>query len=311
MGYILEESDVDIRFLFTKEGSADIAARSVAVVHALRIGGATGDRRGLLLNFDTDRSELKVEVGYGLEAYLPDAFVSYLINHHAKMFFANGQRSVGLGLLLRIVQHRIREAILGQDFDPEVLVAFGPNDHLSGGAGVLASMPGPGADGHALKRSGTIDFMAGDTPSATYRTYVRLLAAPEWNPNADLFTAESRAYVAKLPMSRAYREYMLMVVLRKAWRVIERDDLALLYFTGTPFASPHFLRREDGVWRIDIMAELRSTRQHAGGVHTWSYVRSGGEYDQRFADLLVDMGGYYRIRDGDNRALPMARGVKR
>ena len=37
-------------------------------------------------------------------------------------------------------------------------------------------------------------------------------------------------------------------------------------FTRTPFVSPHFFINEAGRWRIDMVAEVRNTAEHVGGV---------------------------------------------
>ena len=91
--------------------------------------------------------------------------------------------------------------------------------------------------------------------------------------------------------------------------MVQRDGVALLYFTSTPFTTPHLLVSEDGVWRLDIAAEVRNTRQRVGGVYTWDYRGQGDRNTQAFSDLLADFQGYRRIMNGDNRALQI-RGSK-
>ena len=311
MAHIARESDVDIRMVFVRGAAGrNIETLALQAMQALRIGGRTGQERGLLVLFDVEQRRLKIEVGYGLEGYFPDAFVGYLVTEHARMFFETDHITTGLRLMLRLLQHRIREAALGGDFDPRVLQALhSPN--LSGGAGVAATLPkrAPSGTPAAPPRNGpATDFLASASPQGTYATYLRALAEPTWNPQADLSTVASRVYLANLPLSNAYRQFILLGEYGKHHRIVERGDLALLVFTGTPFVSPHFLVREEGVWRIDMLAEVRNTVEHVGGEFTWAYRGEGDAYTQRFGDLLVNLKGYRRLRDGANRALPIRGG---
>ncbi len=309
MASILRESDIDIRFVFVAgTGEQSIEAMAVELVDRLRIGGRTGDRRGVLLLFDTTARRLKVEVGYGLEGYFPDAFASYLVRDHARHFFESGNISVGLRWTLRLLHHRIREATLGMDFDPRLVEKMTGLD-LSGGAGVTAALPAtaqsasaPQAQPNALAR-----FIPRATPEEAYSSYLEWLAWPRYEPQVPHFTDDTRRYLAGLPISPAYREYILLSELGKQSRIVERGDLAILYYTNTPFPSPHFFVREGGLWRIDIMAEVRNTIEYVGGAHTWGYRGTNDAYTLAFADLLEPIGSIRRFRDGDNRPLPTRR----
>ena len=314
LGNILRESGIDIRLLFVRgTGARSIETLAVQAMDELHIGGQTQHERGLLVLFDVEQRRLKIEVGYGLEAYFPDAFVGYLVDEHARLFFETDRVTTGLRLMLRLLQHRIREAVLGGDFDPRVLQALRSTQHFSGGAGVSATMapaapPGIGTQAPGLATASS--SMADASPVQAYANYLRLLFDAQWNPDADVFTAQSRAYLRQLPLSPAYRQFILLGEYGKRYRIEERGDRALLIFTDTPFVSPHFLVREDGLWRIDIAAEVRNTVEHVGGAYTWAYRGAGDVYSERFGDLLVNLQGYRRFRAGDNRALPIRGAVQ-
>jgi hypothetical protein len=106
-------------------------------------------------------------------------------------------------------------------------------------------------------------------------------------------------------MSKAYFDYILLVEFAKAFSVDVRGDLALLYFTNDPFAGPHFFRRRGDRWYMDPAAEVQNTVNRTGGVYTWDYRGRTDDFSRAFADKLVDIGGYVRLADGDNRPLPM------
>ena len=314
MGWIQQESDIDIRLVFIPgTGGRPIEQVATETMAQMKIGRGTGQERGLLLLFDTKDRKLKVEVGYGLEGHFPDAFVSYLVHEHAKGFFESGNVSFGLRTLLALLQHRIREAVLGMDFDPRVLKAIKAS-HLSGGAGVTATMPPrsapPAKDANRMPEEERARYRAKKTPAETYTAYLAWLARPgAFDPDVEIFTPDSRAYLSRFPMTSPYREFILMGEYGKAHRIVQRDSLALLIFTGTPFTSPHFFVKEGDVWRMDMLAEVRNTVERVGGIYTWDYRGTSDEYTKAFGEMLTTIKGYRRFKDGDNRALPI-RGAK-
>ena len=207
--------------------------------------------------------------------------------------------------MLRLLQNRIREAVKGNDFNPRALAKVRPLAHLSGGAGVSAAVGlGDGIDtAPTVAPTDLPAFPAGGTPTDTYYRYLKWLSRWPLNPQVDLLTPDSRSYLASLRISPAYAKFILLAEYDKRFQIVERDDLALLYFTGTPFVSPHFFLRQHGVWRMDLAAEVRNTHEHVVGEYTWAYHGTGDRYTQAFGDLLVTLKGYRRIGDGDNRAL--------
>ena len=306
IGGILRESGVDVRLVLLRGlAGKPIETVTTELMDQLKIGGRAGQERGLLLLYDMGGKRMRVEVGYGLEGWFPDSFVHYLVEDHARMFFSSGDVSLGLRLMLRLVQHRIREAVLGNDFDPRVLPLVQSLAHYSGGAGANATI-GLGdhaGDAPAAAPADPVATSSGNSPTQTYYRYLEWLS--RWPPNAqvDLFTPGSRGFLSSLKLSRAYAEFILMGEYGKRFQVVERDDLALLYFTGTPFVSPHFFVRQDGRWRMDLVAEVRDTRERVGGEYTWDYRGKDDSYTRTFGDLLTTLNGVRRFRDGDNRPL--------
>jgi uncharacterized protein len=311
MSWIMRESGVDIRFVFLpNSGGKSIEMLAADLMDQLQIGGRTGRERGILLLYDMQGQRLKIEVGYGLEGWFPDAFINYLVEDHARMFFSSGDISLGLRLMLRLLQNRIREAVIGNDFDPRVLTKVQPLTHLSGGAGVSAALGlGDGAsDAPETAPVNAMSFPSGGSPAEAYHNFLEWISRWPISSQVDLFTPGSRSYLASLQISPAYAEFILLAEYGKRFKIVERNDLALLYFTGTPFVSPHFFVRQDGRWRMDLEAEVRNTHEHVGGEYTWAYYGKSDKYTRAFGDLLTVIKGYRRIRDGDNRAL-IIRGI--
>lgn len=183
----------------------------------------------------------------------------------------------------------------------------------AGGAGVTATMPGRNEKGMATPAARMSEkdrdrYRGGKTPAETHAAYVAWMAHSVFDPDVELFTPASRRYLAGLPLSPAYRHFILFGEYGKSYKVIERGDLAVLIFTRTPFTSPHFYVREDGVWRMDVVAEVRNTRERVGGAFTWDYRGRVDDYTRAFSDLFVDFGDVRRFKDGDNRRLAVTLG---
>ena len=318
LGLIAQESDVDLRFVFVKSlGDQPLEAAAVDRMQRLGIGGRGSEARGALLLYDAGGRRLRIEVGYGLEEYFPDAFVGYLMHDHARAFFESGDLSLGLRLTIRILHDRIRSAILGDPFVPSALGLIRRARALSGGAGASAPMAvgrattGPASGGPAsggflratLEPEVRAELRAGDTPEETYRRYLDWLARGEFDPAVAIFTPESRGLLSTLSMTRGYFDWILLTEHGRAFRADRRGALALLTFTDDPLLSPHFLRRTAGGWKMDIAAEVRNTRNRVGGPFAWDYVGRSDDFSRAFADRLVTIDGVVRIAGGDNRKL--------
>ncbi len=309
--WIFRESDVDVRLVLLADLRGDsIENAAVKWMQRLRIGARGREERGVLILYDMGGRRLRVEVGYGLEEYLPDGFVGYLMHDHARQFFESRDVSTGLRLMLRILHMRIRRAVLGERFDPTVLKAMRREGPLSGGAGATAAV----ALGPKSVRSGAVArseeparYEAQDSPAGTYRRYLEWMANGRFDPDVALFTPPTRRYLRSFPMSKAYFDDILLGEYGKSFETDVRGDLALLYFTNDPFVSPHFFRRRGGRWHMDLCAEVRNTVERVGGVYTWDYRGRDDDFTKAFSDRLTTIRGYVRIAGGDNRQIPTRR----
>ncbi len=305
---IQEESDVDLRIVLVKDtGGKSIEELAVKKVEAFGIGGKTREERGTLLLYDFNGKRLRVEVGYGLEGFFPDVFVSYLIHDHAPAFFSAGDVSVGLRLLIRMLHYRIRQAVLGNEFDPTVLTAIRRQGHLSGGAGASAAMPSS-RQGDIFRMATKEEreyYSAQPTPEEVFQKYLEWLLAGQFIPVVDIFTKESQGLLATLPMSKAYFHYILLRDYGKQYKIDTRGNVAMLYFTNDPLLDPfHFVKVEKGS-QLDMYTGVIGAANYSGGVYTWGLNGQDNVYTRTFADKLVNIKGFIRIADGDNRELPI------
>ncbi|HYA12769.1 MAG TPA: TPM domain-containing protein [Syntrophales bacterium] len=308
--HIFDESDIDVRFVFVKNtGNETIEQLAVERMQQLGIGKENKMERGILLLYDVAEKQLRVEIGYGLEEYFPDAFIGYLVHDHVKDFFASGDITTGLRLLIRMLHHRIREQVLGNRFDPRLIDMIRNRNYLSGGAGISAYMPGKGQEGvkwhSSMQEVEQRRYVPQRSPEEVYVKYIEWLVQEKNNPRINIFTTQSQNYMAALPITKAYFNYVLMSEYGKKYKIVIKDNLALQYFTDTPLLTPHFYIRNDKGWQMDIIAEVKNTHEVVGGIYTWIYTGQKDSYTKTFVDKFVLLKNYVRIIDGDNRELPL------
>lgn len=310
------ESDVDMRILLVKDtGGQPLEEFALENMHKLKIGATNREERGVLLVFDTLNRRLRIEVGYGLEGYFPDAFISYVIRNHAQAFFSASNYGLGLELLLRMLHHRIREAVLGNQFDPTVINVLEHRGYLSSGAGAAATIydsrnGNPFING-SLNNAQQDKFAPQPTPEETHQRYLEWLASDVFDARVGLFTKETQNHLAGLPMTKAFFHQILLEEYGKHYKSDIRGNLALLYCVDSPFASPHFLVKGVDGWQLDIIAEIRNTQNQLGGPYTWGWRDWQNVYAQTFFDHLVRFGQTVRIKEGDNRPLRTRRPYSR
>jgi uncharacterized membrane protein YgcG len=307
---IRDESGADLRFLLVDSVQGSLEAFALRQARALGVGRET-DRRGALFVYDVREHRLRVEVGPNLEPIFTDLFVSYLMREHVRSFFAAGSPTLGLRLTLFMLHARLRRAALGEDYDPRAAEFVEERNRLALGGGATAVMPVTGgradfanADAQALEVG---YFAAQQSVEAAYLRYLEWLRWPAYLPKVPLFTPESQAYLSKLPMTLPYKDYILLLEYGRPHLVLERGDLALMYFTDDPLPCPHFLRRGSMGWQMDIVAEVQHTRNFAGGPYTWGMLEADDDFTKAFGDQLLAVGPVLRVRGGDNRALPTLR----
>jgi uncharacterized membrane protein YgcG len=247
LAQIRYESNVDMRFVLvaTAEGDSldEVTAREA---RSLEI---EGEQRRALFVLDPSRHRLRVAVGPTLQEVFSNAFVGYLTRHHVHSLAEAGDADVGLRLTFRLLQARIRRAALGGEYDPRPAALIEER-----AAGTVVS-----EDETRLR------FVPQRTVNEAFRRYLEwLLDGPRYG-DVELFTAESQAHLARLPISRALAESDLLLEYGKTYDVLVRGDRALLYFTDDPLPSPHFFRRSPAGWQMDILAEVEDTRSTTSG----------------------------------------------
>jgi len=312
LGQMYDESGVDIRFLLADDVPSG-AIEEFSVREARKLGiGRDIDRRGVLFVYDMSGQRLRIEVGPKLEGIFTDAFVGHLMRHHIRSFFAAGDPALGLRITLFILHARLRRAALGQEYDPRAAEFIEDPRRLAVGGGASSRMPAAGEAAAFVNARASPEsrkyFAPQPTPRAALQRYFDWLRADRFEADVPLFDVASQRFLATLPWTKASQEYQLMLEYGRAYQILERNGLALVYCTDDPLVAPSFMRRVPEGWQLDAVAALRNTVNYAGGRYTWGMQTSEDQYSRAFADQLVWAGPVLRLKDGDNRPLPTLSG---
>ena len=307
------ESGVDIRVVVVPDSRGSTPEQfALNTMRELGIGRETG-ARGLLILYDTLARTSRIEVGPRLEGFLTDAFLGHMLRRHVDAFFNAGQPEVGFRTILHVLQWRIREARLGREYDPSFEEYMRDVRRVAAGGGASKRRDtGPGA-AKLINSTGDTAAMRHFRPQPTveeaYHLQQEWLALGGGQADVPLFTRASRYYLEHyLALSPALSEYLLATQYGLHYKVDERGDLAMLYYTDDPFLSPKFFRRTPDGWQMDLIAEALNSKEWSGLWYTWQLVDSGDDFSHMFADMYTPIpvpgtADFYRVAGGDNRWL--------
>jgi hypothetical protein len=305
------ESGIDIRFVFV-DSVPDGNLESFAVREARALGiGRNLDRHGVLFAYDVRGQRLRIEVGPTLQGIFTDRFVGYLMRDHVRSFFAAGNPTLGLRVTLFMLHARLRRAALGEQYDPRAAQYIEDRRRLATGGGATAdSMRSAARSAGFLNRTATAEahvlFRPQPTVAAAYRRYLEWLQRGRIETDVALFTKASQNYLSMVPVSPAYVDHLLLLEYGRAYQILTRGDLALLYFTDDPLLTPHFFRKSPAGWQMDLFAEVRDSHEYVGGAYTWSIIKRDDDFTRVFADRYTTISYVIRVVGGDNRPIPVA-----
>jgi hypothetical protein len=303
------ETGVDLRFLIVNSLRGQ-SLLDYAVTQARKRGiGANSDRRGLLFVYDRETMRTRIEVGPQLEGVLTDAFVSYLQRENLHAYVNARDLQIGLRFTERLILWRLRMAALGMAYDPRPAKLITNHLLLAEGAGATAGM-GEGAPGSELiNRSASLAIKQEYAPQPTvedaWNKYQQWLLESYLYTDVPLFTGATQQLLAHMGLSRAYVNGIFMEKHGQPHQIKIVDDVAMLYFTRTPLVSPYYFRHTQAGWVMDIIGAVRNSQEMIGASFTWQWRNSGDEYAKAFWPYTIKIDGVLRLRDGDNRRLPV------
>jgi hypothetical protein len=225
LGWLYEENGVDARIELVPDLAGEpIEHYTVRRMRQLNAGGES-DRRGLLVVYDRSSGRVRMEVGATLEGVLTDAFVGHINRENLSHYLSVGKVRDGVYTTLFMILDRLREATLGNDFDPRVLAYVEDMRRLALGAGQTTRLVGQSDSSAFGVRQPTARereyFSPQPTVQAAYDRYHEWLAYGGQPNEVPLFTATSAEWFDDFPNTAAFAELMLMEEYGHAYRIDE------------------------------------------------------------------------------------------
>ena len=286
---LLVDHDIDYR-LVTSEGTGDIDLAALQYFESLSVGSLSTRGRGLLLILDAGSSEVRLEVGFGLEGVFPDAFIAYLEQRQMVPFFVEKRIADGILASTELIVDRARKASQNAGWDDEIWMEG------SGGAG--ASTSTRTAPGFAI----TPPAATGNEPSAESRSpadviavYLDAMKRRDNSADLDIYSPASRAMMQEWLMTPAQMDQ-----LARTYAGCSRDELILSssrdravirYPIDQRQCAPWFLERRQGRWLLDLSMLQRAIR--FGRSNAWHFDQTVSHpYEFAFADWTLDANGF-------------------
>lgn len=284
-GLLLEDYDIDYRVL-TLDRADDINAYAVRAFAQERVGQASSRGYGLLLVLENGGQRVRLEVGFGLEGFFPDAFVAYIEHRQMLPFFAAQRVSDGILATTEMIIDRAQRHALGETRATEVWRAG------SGGAGATARLgqhPPPEA------RSGATELPAGQTPEQTLQQYFTAMSNRNSDPALPIYSPESQAMLRDGLMTPAQMDNLVQTYRRCQPQPARFDAARRLAVIRYPIrqrrCAPWFFTHSDGAWQLDLTMMRQAVR--FGRDNSWHFARGVRHpYEFAFDDWRFDPNGF-------------------
>jgi hypothetical protein len=298
---------VDARFVLLDDSSAtDLDRYALNTMRRYRVGDSEGGRGiVVVLNYATHR--MRMEIGPHLQGVFTDGFTGYILRTHVGQFTDRKSAEVGIRSLFLLLLWRAEEALAGNEWNATALEQVRDSVRLAIGGGASAGMAGPAPRGRRPRLPSRVKATLGAQPTleAAYDAYLRWTLSEPYDARIDLFTARSQSAMDGTPYTRPFLDIEFLKYHGRPHRFIVRDSLALLYVTDSPIVPPSLLRRSAAGWQFDPAADWQHFVQLPKSGFTWGWEPFGDDYGQVFGDLFVQIDGVARLKDGNNRRLPM------
>lgn len=273
---------IDYRVVIGREfGDLDRFAVDYFRRHELDAGGNAG--RGLLLVLDVAANEVRLEVGYGLEAVFVDAFVAYLEARQMTEFFAVGRVADGILASTELIVAQAETA------GGEVLPA------LAGSGGAGARMPARLGEGVAAPSETQVEAGDSASPRDVLAAYRHAMQQRNDNPELAIYGRETRRMLADWVMTPAQMDNMAQSLaacpIARELTAADGRRVVLLAPLAERRCPPYFFIREGQAWRLDLAGMMQVVR--FGRDNRWRLeVEALGPYGFGFEALALDANGY-------------------
>ena len=254
------------------------------------LGARTKGAKGLLFLVDPKGEQVRLEVGYDLERYFPDAFISYLETKQMLPFFAAERIGHGIEATSELLVARLQRAMEGNAYDPELELAKMKN--YSGGAGAKIALKSEKVAVNRLPAEDINDYSAQPTPEKALEKYKQVLANHIKTPTLGLYTEPTQAFFMQWVVTDAQQDNELKNLLsQQPEKILVSENFAVIrYPTASRTQPPYFLQKNGSGWMFDFQTMSRVIQMNHKNM--WHFRKLDHSYMFGFKDWLFDKNGF-------------------
>ena len=299
---------IDVHVVTRLDGATPIETQAVQAFERRQVArqSPTG---GLLIILDPKLGSARIEVGYSLEGVMTDLHMSRVARDQLAPYVSYG--SVGMAVM--DVMHYLRDhalmaAVRGDLALPDNLKTTPDylryKQYLSGGAGARTALSRLPIDADLKKpvdASLRRQYAPGKSPQDSVAALLRVQRNLAGDPTLELFTEGSRVMREIYPVA-PFEEWQRADSLEASHPLeylVEGDYAVATSRKPAPGFTPVLMRRERGLWRVDL-------------VETWKnlFFDANGNYFLRNANTpyLFGLKQFGRAGYNDIAALPLVTG---
>jgi uncharacterized protein len=295
LGALLRATDVELIAATSPSlDGATISERTSELFERWKVGDRTRANRGILLLISAEEQNVRLEVSYGLEGVLTDAFVSYVEHEQMVPYFARGRVGEGVEASVELVAGRLFERILGKAYDPLADEPADVGGFRSGGAGADTHVPledGEETETPASDTTVRAHFAAQPTPDLAWERFLEANRRRIKDTELGIYDANARKLVRDMN-TNAGQDHLARTYADEEPTIRIRGDRATVVFLDDPehLLAPWFFHRTGAGWQLD--GTMYPGVVGYNHLNQWHFLTREHAYMFAFADFRFDRNGF-------------------
>lgn len=300
VSFLLSEFDIDLH-VYTTRSNDDINLHAFSLYQQLAVGSRSKSHKGMLLIVNPAINKVRFEVGYELEDVYHDAFVSYIEHRQMVPYFNQNLVAEGIVATIELMVTRAQHAKLGKT------ESIQPWLEGSGGAGAVtdANINQKQPDVVYSLPSELKSLLENPSPALSPQDMINLLFEKTRHRVIDwtlpIFTAATRSQLRDRKATVAQMDNGVRVydACGKPQILFDKSGYFAVarYRPEQRLCAPWFLMKENGIWRLDILAHAYGLRNSFS--NEWFF--DGTTHDNpmiypywfAFSDWYITKNGYF------------------
>ena len=258
--HLLDSFDIDFRTI-TTGSDEDIDLFSNREFNKLQKESRSSSGKAILMVINTLQDKVRLEVSMALEPVYTDAFVSYIERKGFVPYFRNDTVADAIYMAAELISDRAYDAQEGKEFMPPM-----QSKSIGAGAKTQAHI---GKTNHSEKKGANVIASTSDTPMDVLKKYLASLKAHNTNPNLEIYTDATKAFFVQHTVTEINQnnEIRFLTPCMESKKIKYASDSEHAVVVNDPVnqrkCTPHFFKKEQGVWKLDIATMAQILRFNA------------------------------------------------